>query len=133
MQLDFNDVKLINAYFPSGTSGDIRQTFKYKWLDEFFTWLHDLKKKHQGLFYVVIIILHIKKLTFMTQRGIKIHRVFYQKKENGWINFSKVAGPTHFVSCTLSLIDIAGGVSDFPLCDYKIKAGELIILMLQIR
>ena len=49
MQLDFKDVKLINAYFPSGTSGDIRQTFKYKWLDEFFTWLNELKKKHPKL------------------------------------------------------------------------------------
>ena len=29
IQLDFKDMRLINAYFPSGTSGDIRQTFKY--------------------------------------------------------------------------------------------------------
>ena len=35
LQLDFGDTRLINAYFPSGTSGDIRQTFKYVWLDEF--------------------------------------------------------------------------------------------------
>ena len=27
--------RLINAYFPSGTSGDERQDFKYQWLDEF--------------------------------------------------------------------------------------------------
>ena len=26
---DFGDVRLINAYFPSGTRGDERQTFKY--------------------------------------------------------------------------------------------------------
>jgi exodeoxyribonuclease-3 len=49
IQLDFKDVKLINAYFPSGTSGDIRQTFKYKWLDEFCIWLNDIKKKHPKL------------------------------------------------------------------------------------
>ena len=29
IQLDFGDIRLINAYFPSGTSGDERQTFKY--------------------------------------------------------------------------------------------------------
>src|SRR5688572_33374633 len=40
IQLDFKDVRLINAYFPSGTSGDIRQDFKYKWLDEFQTYLN---------------------------------------------------------------------------------------------
>lgn len=45
IQLDFKDVKLINAYFPSGTSGDERQGFKYKWLDEFYVWLNKVKKK----------------------------------------------------------------------------------------
>ena len=45
IQLDFGDTKLINAYFPSGTSGDERQDFKYKWLAEFNGWLNKLKKK----------------------------------------------------------------------------------------
>lgn len=45
IQLMFGDIRLINAYFPSGTSGDERQAFKYKWLDEFQTWLNKQKKK----------------------------------------------------------------------------------------
>ena len=45
IQLDFGDVRLINAYFPSGTSGDERQQFKYVWLDEFHAYLNKLKKK----------------------------------------------------------------------------------------
>jgi exodeoxyribonuclease-3 len=49
LQMDFGDVRLINAYFPSGTSGDERQTFKYKWLDEFLDYLNVLKKKHPKL------------------------------------------------------------------------------------
>ena len=36
IQMDFGKIRLINAYFPSGTSGDERQAFKYRWLDEFF-------------------------------------------------------------------------------------------------
>ncbi len=36
---------LINAYFPSGTSGEERQSYKYQWLDEFFEYLEGLKKK----------------------------------------------------------------------------------------
>jgi exodeoxyribonuclease-3 len=44
LQLDFGDIRLINAYFPSGTSGDIRQAFKYEWLDEFYLFLEELKK-----------------------------------------------------------------------------------------
>ncbi len=46
IQLDFGDIRLINAYFPSGTSGEERQGFKYKWLDEIRIYLDDLKKVH---------------------------------------------------------------------------------------
>ena len=46
IQLDFGDIRLINAYFPSGTSGDLRQQFKYTWLDELQIYLDQLKKKH---------------------------------------------------------------------------------------
>ena len=49
IQLQFGDVKLINAYFPSGTSGDERQQYKYKWLDEFHGYLNDLQKKHKKI------------------------------------------------------------------------------------
>ncbi|HSF46613.1 MAG TPA: exodeoxyribonuclease III, partial [Chitinophagaceae bacterium] len=49
IQLDFGDTKLINAYFPSGTSGEHRQSFKYEWLDEFFTFLKKLKKKNPNI------------------------------------------------------------------------------------
>jgi exodeoxyribonuclease III len=49
IQLDFGDTRLINAYFPSGTSGDERQTFKYGWLDEFQNYLDTLKKKYPKL------------------------------------------------------------------------------------
>ena len=49
IQLDFGDTRLINAYFPSGTSGYERHDFKYEWLDECFAWLNKLKKKHPKL------------------------------------------------------------------------------------
>jgi exodeoxyribonuclease-3 len=44
IRADYGDVTLINAYFPSGTTGDERQTYKYQWLDEFFEYLDDLRK-----------------------------------------------------------------------------------------
>ena len=49
IQLDFKDIRLINAYFPSGTSGDDRQGFKYEWLKELDKWLQKLKKKNPQL------------------------------------------------------------------------------------
>ncbi len=49
IRADFGDITLINAYFPSGTSGDERQTYKYQWLDEFFAHLQELRKKRPKL------------------------------------------------------------------------------------
>ena len=49
LQLDFGDIRLINAYFPSGTSGEERQKFKYEWLDEFFTYLNKLRLQYPKL------------------------------------------------------------------------------------
>ena len=49
MRLDFGDVTLINAYFPSGTSGEERQSYKYIWLDEFFAYLQELRKERPQL------------------------------------------------------------------------------------
>ncbi|RYY69122.1 MAG: exodeoxyribonuclease III [Chitinophagaceae bacterium] len=44
IEVQFGDVKLINAYFPSGTSGDERQSYKYQWLNEMQTYLDELKQ-----------------------------------------------------------------------------------------
>ena len=44
LQLQFGDTRLINAYFPSGTSGDERQAYKYVWLKEMHDYLDVLKK-----------------------------------------------------------------------------------------
>lgn len=38
------EVQIINAYFPSGTTGDVRQAYKYQWLDEFQDYVDQLKK-----------------------------------------------------------------------------------------
>ena len=56
------------------------------WMN-FMLYLNNLKKKYPNLSYAVIIILHIKKLTFMIRKEIKNHQVFCRKKENGWTNF----------------------------------------------
>jgi exodeoxyribonuclease-3 len=44
IRADFGDVTLVNAYFPSGTMGEIRQAYKYVWLDEFLRYLNELRK-----------------------------------------------------------------------------------------
>ena len=49
IQVDFGKIRIINAYFPSGTSGEERQAYKYVWLDEIGAWLHTLQSKHPNL------------------------------------------------------------------------------------
>lgn len=49
LQLDFGNIRVINAYFPSGTSGDIRQTYKYEWLKDMQDYLDELKMKYPQL------------------------------------------------------------------------------------
>lgn len=47
IRADFGNTSVFSAYFPSGTSGDERQTYKYQWLGEFHTYLEGLRKtKH---------------------------------------------------------------------------------------
>jgi len=45
IQMQFGKMLLINAYFPSGTSGEERQAFKMEWLNELLPWINKIKKK----------------------------------------------------------------------------------------
>ena len=45
IRVDFEDFSLMNVYLPSGTMGDIRQQYKYELLDDFYTFISDLKNK----------------------------------------------------------------------------------------
>jgi exodeoxyribonuclease-3 len=49
IQADFGKVKIINAYFPSGTSGEERQSYKYVWLQEVGAWVKKIKKHSDHL------------------------------------------------------------------------------------
>lgn len=49
LRADFGDITLISAYFPSGTTGEKRQAYKYVWLDEFLDYLNELKKTRRKL------------------------------------------------------------------------------------
>ncbi|HEY6162247.1 MAG TPA: exodeoxyribonuclease III [Bacteroidia bacterium] len=49
IRADFKDLSVISAYFPSGTTGDERQNFKYKFLDDFHRYAGDLVKKKPNL------------------------------------------------------------------------------------
>ncbi|MBC7554292.1 MAG: exodeoxyribonuclease III [Taibaiella sp.] len=49
IRADFGDLTIVNAYFPSGTSGEDRQTYKYQWLAEFFEYIQVLRAERPNL------------------------------------------------------------------------------------
>ena len=77
LRADFNDVTLINAYFPSGTSGEHRQSYKYIWLDEFFDYLNKLRETRKK-----IIVCGDYNIAHME---IDIHNPVSKKKTTGFL------------------------------------------------
>lgn len=49
IRADFDDVSVMSSYFPSGTTGDIRQDFKYRYLADFQAYADGLKKINPNL------------------------------------------------------------------------------------
>lgn len=49
LRADFGNISVISVYMPSGTTGEIRQTFKYEFLDFFQKYIDKLKKKRENL------------------------------------------------------------------------------------
>ncbi|MFC3416500.1 exodeoxyribonuclease III [Algoriphagus hitonicola] len=49
IQADFEGFSFLSAYFPSGTTGDIRQDFKYEFLDDIYGYMQDLRNTQPNL------------------------------------------------------------------------------------
>ena len=47
--INFGKFSLINSYFPSGSSGDERQAFKYDYLADFAAYIEELRKTEPNL------------------------------------------------------------------------------------
>ncbi len=49
LRTDIGPLTIVNAYFPSGTTGSVRQDYKYTWLREFGEWIAQLRQTRQEL------------------------------------------------------------------------------------
>jgi exodeoxyribonuclease III len=52
LRTDFDDLTVLNCYFPSGTSGELRQGVKMRFLDEFTGYVAELKQTRPNLIVV---------------------------------------------------------------------------------
>lgn len=94
IQLQFGDIRLINTYFPSGTSGDVRQEFKYQWLDEYYTWLNELRKQYPKLILCGDYNIAHKEIDIHDPKGNKNSSGFLPAErewmtkffDNGWVD-----------------------------------------------
>ena len=49
LRADYKNFSVMSVYMPSGTSGDIRQDFKYEWLNFFLDYVNQLRKEIPNL------------------------------------------------------------------------------------
>lgn len=77
IRADFEDFSVMSVYMPSGTSGDIRQDFKYEWLDFFYQYAHDLIKDIPNLI--------ISGDYNIAHTAIDIHNPVSNKKSSGFL------------------------------------------------
>lgn len=77
IRADYGDITLLNCYFPSGTSGDLRQTYKYQWLNEFSEYINELRKTRTN-----IIICGDYNIA---HKAIDIHNPVGNKKTSGFL------------------------------------------------
>lgn len=49
IRADFDLFSVISVYFPSGTTGDLRQGVKYEFLDYFYDYIHKLRENNPNL------------------------------------------------------------------------------------
>lgn len=94
IQLDFGKVRLINAYFPSGTSGELRQTYKYQWLKEFYEYLQQMRQTHPHLILCGDYNIAHKEIDIHDPKGNKNSSGFLPEERawmdhfysNGWVD-----------------------------------------------
>ena len=77
IRADFDNFSLMSAYFPSGSSGDIRQAFKMKFLSKFQNYINQLKKDFPKLI--------ISGDYNICHRAIDIHNPQRNKNTSGFL------------------------------------------------
>lgn len=77
IRLDFGDISFLNVYIPSGTTGDVRQDYKMKFLDDFLDFLTNLRKDKPNLL--------VCGDFNIAHREIDIHNPVSNKKTSGFL------------------------------------------------
>lgn len=95
IRADFGDVSVISVYMPSGSSGEERQDFKMVWLDDFYQYMQDLKKKRKKIL--------VSGDYNICHKAIDIHNPVSNKNSSGFLpeerNWMEKFFTSGFVDC----------------------------------
>ncbi|MCX6204586.1 MAG: exodeoxyribonuclease III [Bacteroidetes bacterium] len=102
IRVDLGDLTIINAYFPSGTSGAERQTYKYQWLEEFESYLNDLQKVRSKIIVAGDYNIAHQEIDIHDPKGNKKSSGFLPEErawmdsflKNGWVDSYRKLNPT---------------------------------------
>jgi len=102
IRVDIGDLTLVNAYFPSGSSGDERQTYKYQWLKEFESYIKKLQKKRPKIILAGDYNIAHQEIDIHDPKGNKKSSGFLPEERawmdsflaNGWIDSYRKINPT---------------------------------------
>jgi len=102
IRVDIGDLTIVNAYFPSGSSGDERQTYKYQWLKEFESYLKKLQKKRPKIILAGDYNIAHQEIDIHDPKGNKKSSGFLPEErawmdsflKNGWIDSYRKINPT---------------------------------------
>ena len=102
IRVDMGDLTIVNAYFPSGTSGDERQTYKYQWLNEMHLWLQQLRKERPNIILAGDYNIAYRDIDIHDPKGNKKSSGFLPEEkqwmesflEAGWVDSFRIINPT---------------------------------------
>ena len=102
VRVDIGELTIVNAYFPSGTSGDERQAYKYQWLKEFSQYIEALKKERPEIVVAGDYNIAHKEIDIHDPKGNKKSSGFLPEEkqwmesflEDGWVDSFRKINPT---------------------------------------
>ena len=101
VRVDIGDLTIVNAYFPSGTSGDERQDYKYQWLKEFYEYIEALKIERPQIIVAGDYNIAHKEMDIHDPKGNKKSSGFLPEERawmdqflnSGWVDSFRVIHP----------------------------------------
>ena len=91
IRADYGDLSILNAYIPSGTTGDIRQEIKMKFLGDFLNYLNELRKSRPKLLVCGDFNIAHNEIDIHNPAGNKNNSGFLPE-ERAWLDFFLASG-----------------------------------------